>query len=392
MAPGVLAGIRAALRDIPLSGGRPFIRAILKDRRMADVWQYKGGIRVEKRTTIYDLAAKLGVSVATVNRALTDKPRVSDETRKKVREAAQEMGFKPNALARSLSRRVLRLGVLAFTSFPEFHSQFIEGAKSASSELVDFNVSTDFFSYDEGMSDTPQAEKYLHDRLQYFLDEKYDGVLVLARQTEDFAGFAQRGVFLATAVNDIDPKMRRFHVCYNGFVAGKIAAELIYRFMPDRSRPVAIASAWKGLGIHSTIDSGFCNQLQSTPMKLFRICYNKDNENTAYESTIQLMKDCPDLGAIYVDSFNSRGVIRAIEHAGKLGEILLVTSDIYDDLRKWIADGVVMASIFQNQFEQGRQGIHMLYHSIADNESYNDVVMIDPQIILASNADCFTKR
>ena len=347
---------------------------------------------MEKRTTIYDLAAKLGVSVATVNRALTDKPRVSDETRDMVLKAAKEMGFKPNSLARSLSRRVLRLGVLAFTSFPEFHRQFIDGAKSAASELEDFNVSINFFSYDEGMSDTPEAERFLRERLEYFLDERYDGALVLARHTQDFAGFASKGVFLATAVNDIDPAMRRFHVCYNGFVAGRIAAELIYRFMPDHDRPVAIASGWQGTGIHTTIDRGFCSQLQTMPMKLFRICYNNDNENIAYESTIRLLKDCPDLGAVYVNSFNSRGVVRAIEHEGRLGKVMLVTSDIYDELRGWIAEGIVTASIFQNQFEQGRRGIHMLYHALADNESYDDVVMIDPQIILASNLECFSQR
>lgn len=344
---------------------------------------------MKKRTTIVDIADKLGISIATVNRALSDKPRVSDETRALVLQAAKEMGYRPNYLARSLSRRKLRLGVLAFTSFPEFHGRFLDGAKSAGDELQDYNISVDYFSYDDGMSDTPQAERFLHDRLQYFKDEQYDGVMVLARQTPDLEDFAAKGVYLVTAVNDVQRDIRRFHICYNGFVAGRIAAELIYRLLPDRNRPVAIASGWKGAGIHPTIDSGFCSQLKTMPMNLFRICYNNDNDDIAYESTIQLLKDCPELGAIYVNSFNSRGVIRAIDKMGRLGEILLVTSDIYDELRDWIVGGAVTASIFQNQFEQGRQGLHMLYHALADNESYDDVVMIEPQIILASNVDRF---
>ena len=59
---------------------------------------------MEKRTTIYDIAARLGISTATVNRALTGKPRVKDETRKLVLQTAEEMGFRPNSLARSLAR------------------------------------------------------------------------------------------------------------------------------------------------------------------------------------------------------------------------------------------------------------------------------------------------
>ena len=344
---------------------------------------------MEKRVTIYDIADKLGISIATVNRALNDKPRVKPETRELVKRTAEEMGFRPNALARSLSRRQLRLGVLAFTSFPEFHGRFIDGAKSAGQELQDFNVSVDYYSYNEGMSDAPEAERFLHDCLKYFVDKHYDGVLALARHTMDFACFAENGVYLAAAVNDIDPQMRRFYVCYNGFVAGKMAAELIYRLLPDRSLPVAIASGWKGTGIHTIIENGFRSQMERMPLNLFRVCFNNDNEDIAYASTRQLLEDCPNLGAIYVNSFNSSGVIRAVRHAGKLGRILLITSDIYDELRQHITNGDVTASIFQNQYEQGKRGVHMLYHALADQQTYDNSVMIDPQIIMASNLDLF---
>ena len=89
------------------------------------------GCQVEKRTTIYDIASKLGISTATVNRALTGKTRVKQETRDLVLKTAKEMGFRPNALARSLASRKLRFAVLAFTSFPEFHEHFLRGARNA---------------------------------------------------------------------------------------------------------------------------------------------------------------------------------------------------------------------------------------------------------------------
>ena len=89
----------------------------------------KGARALEKRTTIYDIARRLGISTATVNRALTGKPRVKEETRRLVIETAAEMGFKPNVLARSLARRQFRLAVIGFTSFPEFHNLFLRGAR-----------------------------------------------------------------------------------------------------------------------------------------------------------------------------------------------------------------------------------------------------------------------
>ena len=344
---------------------------------------------MEKRTTIYDIARELGISTATVNRALNGKPRVKEETRAQVLETAEKLGFKPNLLARSLARRKLRIAVVAFTSFPEFHSRFIEGTREAGRELRDFNVEVDYFSYNDGASDTPDAERFLNDTLEHIVSSGYDGALVLARQHEVLRRFAERGVYLAAAVNDVEPDLRRFYVSYNGLIAGRIAAELIYRLMPDRTKPIAVASAWAGIGIHKLIDQGFHEQLEIMPLNLFRICYNIDNADVAYASTCQLLDDCPDLGAIYVNSFNSSGVLRAVRERGLAGKILMITSDISEELRACIRDGVVTATIFQNQYEQGKRGLHMLYQALANNEPVHGNIMIDPQIVMRSNLDLF---
>lgn len=344
---------------------------------------------MEKRTTIYDIAKTLGISTATVNRALTGKPRVKDETRKLVIETAEKMGFKPNALARSLARRPLHLAVIGFTSFPEFHDPFIEGARDASEELADYNIRVDFFNYEDGATNTPESDRFLEDTLQQIAGERYDGVLALARHTDTFQMLRDRGIYVATAVNDIDIRMRDFHICYNSFVAGRIAAELIYRWMRDRSRPVAVASGFRGLGIHDRMVGGFQEQLRHTPLDLCSVQYNMENESIAYESTGRLLDACPNLGAIYINSFNYRGVIRAIQERGREGEVLLITSDICNELRQLIGDGVVSASIFQNQYEQGRRGLHLMCQALNGNESVEDTITIDPQIILSSNLSLF---
>ncbi|MBE4739073.1 LacI family DNA-binding transcriptional regulator [Streptomyces caniscabiei] len=52
--------------------------------------------------TTRDIAERLGVSVSTVGRALADDPRISEETKFKVRQAASEMGYVGNRAARMM--------------------------------------------------------------------------------------------------------------------------------------------------------------------------------------------------------------------------------------------------------------------------------------------------
>ncbi len=54
--------------------------------------------------TMKDIARDLGVSVATVSRALKDSPRISAEKREEIKKYAQEHNFYPNLLAESLRK------------------------------------------------------------------------------------------------------------------------------------------------------------------------------------------------------------------------------------------------------------------------------------------------
>src|ERR1700733_4998650 len=55
-----------------------------------------------KPVTIRDVAAELGVSIATVSRALSGDPAISELTTAAVREAARRMNYRPSATARAL--------------------------------------------------------------------------------------------------------------------------------------------------------------------------------------------------------------------------------------------------------------------------------------------------
>ncbi|MFB9324664.1 LacI family DNA-binding transcriptional regulator [Paenibacillus aurantiacus] len=71
--------------------------------------------------TIRDVARRADVSVATVSRILNGLSGYSDKTKQKVLAAIEEMGYRPNAIARSLNnRRTHTIGVL----FPALNSEF----------------------------------------------------------------------------------------------------------------------------------------------------------------------------------------------------------------------------------------------------------------------------
>ena len=63
--------------------------------------------------SLKDIAKALGVSTATVSKAMNDLPDISEETKRLVRDKAKEMGYFPNVAARSLkTHRSYNLGVL----------------------------------------------------------------------------------------------------------------------------------------------------------------------------------------------------------------------------------------------------------------------------------------
>ena len=94
-----------------------------------------------QRITISELARRLGVSVCTVNKALSGKPKISEKTRERVIEEARRLGYRPNRMARVLARNPIRLAYLHPAHFESFFSPFEAGVRLAAQRLADHQVS-----------------------------------------------------------------------------------------------------------------------------------------------------------------------------------------------------------------------------------------------------------
>jgi DNA-binding LacI/PurR family transcriptional regulator len=90
--------------------------------------------------TMADIAAKLGVSRQLVSLVMRDAPGASDETRRRVRQAAKELGFSPHVGARSLRRaRSKDLGVIfapAHSTEPEIVERIYPAAAAHGYEVI----------------------------------------------------------------------------------------------------------------------------------------------------------------------------------------------------------------------------------------------------------------
>ena len=86
--------------------------------------------------TMKDIAEALGVSVATVSRALSDSPRISEAQRKRIQQYAREHNFSPNVLAESLRHSKVKpvkiIGVIVPELVHYYFSTILKGIEEES--------------------------------------------------------------------------------------------------------------------------------------------------------------------------------------------------------------------------------------------------------------------
>ncbi len=106
--------------------------------------------------SIRDVASRAGVAVSTVSKVLNHYPNISESTRQKVKEAIEELGFVPNAVAAALSsKQAGRIALLIHLNtntqaIDEISMQYLAGALESAREY-DLDVVTVFFYMLEGM-------------------------------------------------------------------------------------------------------------------------------------------------------------------------------------------------------------------------------------------------
>jgi LacI family repressor for deo operon, udp, cdd, tsx, nupC, and nupG len=103
--------------------------------------------------TIKDVAAALGMSVATVSRALSQPELLRQETRERVLSAVQKLGYRPNLLARGLRRGRTHSILLVVPTLSPFFLEIYAGAEEAARKSM-FTV---LLGHSDGEADREEA-------------------------------------------------------------------------------------------------------------------------------------------------------------------------------------------------------------------------------------------
>ena len=144
---------------------------------------------IKKQPTLADLARELGISTATVSRALKDYPDISTSTKQKVLELAEKWNYRPNSIAAGLRKQESRvIGVIIPEIVNHFFSTVIKGIMEVAYDAgYKVMLCQSDESYEKEVAD---AEALLNSRV--------DGVLVsVAHGTSDyghFYSFQQAGI------------------------------------------------------------------------------------------------------------------------------------------------------------------------------------------------------
>ncbi len=144
---------------------------------------------MSKKATINDLAKELNVTASTISRALNDNPRISDETKRLVKEAAKRAGYRLNGVASALrSGRTYTIGVIVPTADRSFFSSIVRGIEDITNKT----------GYNLMICQSNDSNKSEIEDINALLRAQVDGiVLSIAKETSDYKHFEdlrERGV------------------------------------------------------------------------------------------------------------------------------------------------------------------------------------------------------
>lgn len=122
-----------------------------------------------KRITIYDVAKEADVSLATVSRVINGSEVVREDTRSKVQEAIEKLGYKPNAIAQGLALQKTTTIALIVPEASFFYTgQIING-------LIDV---AKIYKYNIILHTTTEGITEMNDIIETIIKSRVDGVVI----------------------------------------------------------------------------------------------------------------------------------------------------------------------------------------------------------------------
>ena len=346
-----------------------------------------------KRVTMRDIAAKLGVSPATVHRALAEKGNVSEDTLRVIQKTAMDMGYHTRKLAPALADSATKIAVILRNIAPEYQVMIKDGVRRAIDELAEYNVHGDIIVL--------ELENYLEELKNQLLklsESDYNGVIFYVSETESALGsdviekliannIKIASIYLSEGINtfvdySIEPEARR---------TGAVAANLLTLRGLGKDSKVAVFLGKTNFPLHRHYLDGFSAACDECGIEIFDVIEHRDNPNIAYYAAEQFLRENPDIDGIYSCTATSAPICKAIQDVGLQGKITVIATDVMSDIVPYIKDGTVAATLFQDPFKMGYKAFRKLYYTIIGRDDIEKHETINPQIVVKANVDYYAR-
>jgi LacI family transcriptional regulator len=346
-----------------------------------------------KAVGIKDIALALGVSIGTVDRALHGRTGVNEKTRARILKMAAELDYRPNVAARNLKlNRHIRVAAYLPRKIEYFFDPLRDGIRAAAAAVHGVNVDLTFRDYARmGEGDVKIIEEDLAAS-----GKRYDAVILSPGNPARMEPLLQRFNAVGTAVvcvaTDAPNAERLTSIAVDAAVSGGLAAELLGRAIQKKAS-VAVVTGDLGTEDHAEKLRGFAATvaLLAPHLSLLPALETHERAEEAYQAAVQLLRRKPRPEGLYISTANSLPVLRALEERKLLGEVQVITTDLFPELLPLIERGKILASLHQRPFTQGKAAFEALVQFLIRKERPRQMTRLAPHIIMRSNLSIFTR-
>ena len=331
-------------------------------------------------TTMKRIAGELGVSITTVSKVLNNRADISEATRSRVLAKVEELGYKRNAVARSLSlRRSHTLGIVIPDLMHSFFVEIIAGIEPVAS-------TRGYGLLLCSSSENPEKEQ---SELEMLRSRQVDGIVLASAHGSGITGLLQQltkqGTTLVMIDRDDHPSVKCHRVLTDDERVGHLATEHLL----DLGRR-AIAHVGGPAIVHAKRrEKGWRDALRARGIKPPDewIVRGGFMESEGYQAMKRLLEVRPRIDAVFAANDPSAiGAMKAIWGAG-----LRVPDDIavvgVGDIALGDLLRVPLTTVGWSRTDQGRHAAELMLKSLdEDNDAEPQRIIIPPRLIVRESS------
>ena len=315
----------------------------------------------------------VGLSYATVSRALSGHPRVNPETRARIIKTAEEMGYSPNFHARTLVKRKSNLiGLLVYDFSNTFYTELTRVIQEVAEELG-------YRVIQANTDDIPEKTKSL---IEFMLNIGVDGIILASTQLEDemVEGLIENGFPVVMANRRLRKPVGDYVILDNQYGAYLAVNHLIHL---GRRRIAMI----KGPDNTSTGEERFQGYLKALresglPVEDDLIKSGAFTEKSGYQWARHLMRQTNPPDAIFCgDDDIALGAIRGLDETGFSvpGDVAVVG---FDDGKISSHPRIQLTTVSQDVQRMGLLVTEIIARRIEGAPKEYDQIILQPNLVI----------